>query len=180
MRRFLVSPLVLSVLALGAGPLAAQTPPTPAAKAEDVRSVDAIVKSLYDVISGPAGQKRDWDRFRSLFAPGARLIPTGRDQAGKPRLTTWTAEDYITTAGGNLEKNGFFEREIGRVVENFGKVAHAFSAYDSRRTAQDEKPFARGINSIQLFDDGTRWWIVTVFWEQESATNPIPAKYLTH
>ena len=139
---------------------------------------DAIVGTLYEVISGPAGQRRDWDRFRSLFAPGARLIPTGTGPAGVPRLLTWTPEEYLATAGGNLEKNGFFEREIGRASEQFGGVVHLFSAYESRRAVADEKPFARGINSIQLFDDGTRWWVVTVFWGQESAANPIPAKYL--
>ena len=170
----------LGVWVLGSSPtsLAGQAAAPPAAKAEDVGSVDAVVKTLYDVISGPAGQKRDWDRFRSIFVPGARLIPTGRDPAGKGRTVMWSAEDYVATAGGNLEKNGFFEREISRVMEQYGRVVHVFSTYESRRTAADEKPFARGINSIQLFDDGTRWWIVTVLWEQESAANPIPAKYL--
>ncbi len=180
MRRLLLTPIAVALLTLVANrsPLAAQAAASPVAKAEDVRSVDAVVQTLYAVISGPIGQKRDWDRFRSLFAPGARLIPTGRDPAGKPRVLTWTPEDYVTTAGGNLEKNGFFEREINRTSDQFGKVVHLFSTYESRRTVADEKPFARGINSIQLFDDGTRWWIVTVFWEQESAANPIPAKYL--
>ncbi len=184
MRRF-IAPTALGLLILSADftPLAAQSasaaPPVPAARPEDVGSVDAIIGALYHVISGPAGQKRDWDRFRSLFAPGARLMPTGRDQAGKGRMTVWSAEDYIKTAGGGLETSGFFEREIGRTVAQYGKIVQAFSAYDSRRLAADEKPFARGINSIQLFDDGTRWWIVTVLWEQDSAANPIPAKYLT-
>ena len=179
MRR-LLTPIALAALTLAAdrNPLPAQQPAPPVAKAEDVKSVDAIVHALYDVISGPIGQKRDWDRFRSLFASGARLIPTGRDPAGKPRLLTWTADDYVITAGGNLEKNGFFEREISRTSDQYGKVVHVFSSYESRRLAADEKPFARGINSIQLFDDGTRWWIVSVLWEQESAANPIPAKYL--
>lgn len=179
--RPLLARIVVGVVALTANlaPLAAQAP-APVAKPEDVSSVDAIVGALYHVISGPAGQKRDWDRFRSLFAPGARLMPTGRDPAGKGRVIVWTVEDYVKTAGGSLETNGFFEQEIGRTVEQYGKVVHAFSAYDSRRLAADEKPFARGINSIQLFDDGTRWWITTVLWEQESAANPIPAKYLKH
>ena len=178
MRRWLAR-IAFGVMALTANlaQLAAQAP-SPVAKSDDVNSIDAIVGALYQVISGPAGQKRDWDRFRSLFAPGARLMPTGRDPAGKGRLVVWSADDYIKTAGGNLETTGFFEREIGWTVEQYGKVVQVFSAYDSRRLAADDKPFARGINSIQLFDDGTRWWIVTVLWEQESVANPIPAKYL--
>jgi len=160
----------------------AQTPPAPPpppAKAEDVSSMDAIIKALYDVISGPAGQKRDWDRFRSLFAQGARLIPTGHDQAGKGRIVAvWSPDDYAKAVGGRLEQGGFFEVEIGRTVEQYGSIVQAFSSYQSKRAASDEKPFARGINSIQLYSDGSRWWIVSIFWEGETPANPIPAKYL--
>lgn len=150
----------------------------PAANPADVKSADAIIAALYDVISGPAGQKRNWDRFRSLFVPGARLMPTG-GAAGQPaRAQMLSADDYVSRAGPGLERNGFFESEIGRTTEQFGRILHAFSAYDSKRTLQDEKPFARGINSIQLLNDGTRWWIVSVYWDSERADNPIPAKYL--
>jgi hypothetical protein len=99
----------------------AQEPPAPpAAKAEDVASPDAIIAAVYDVISGPAGQARDWDRFRSLFMPGARLIPTGPRPDGGFGHSMLTAEDYVTRAGPGLERDGFFEREIHRVEERFG------------------------------------------------------------
>ena len=149
-----------------------------AARPSDVASMDAIVAALYDVISGPAGQKRDWDRFRSLFAPGARLIPTGRRFDSVQVMRTLTPEEYATTTGPQLEANGFFEREIGRAVDQFGGIAHVFSAYDSKRTPNDAQPFARGINSIQLVNDGKRWWVVTVFWDPERPDNRIPEKYL--
>ena len=183
-----LAPLVLpTILVLGTTPIAearAQAAPapaaaTPAANPADVASVDAIIAALYDVISGPAGQARNWDRMRSLFIPGARLIPTGQRPDGTVGHRVLTVEDYIATSGPQLEKNGFFEREIGRKVEQFGSVTHAFSAYDSKRTAQDEKPFARGINSIQLWNDGKRWYVVTIFWDSERPNNPSPEKYLT-
>jgi DNA-binding beta-propeller fold protein YncE len=145
---------------------------------EDVSSVDNIVAALYDVISGPAGQKRDWDRFRGLFAPGARLIPTGRRPDGTQTMRTLTPDEYATAAGPGLERNGFFEREIGRRTEQFGGVTHVFSVYDSKRLATDSVPFARGINSIQLFNDTKRWWVVTVFWDSERTDNKIPERYL--
>ena len=150
----------------------------PAARAADVESIDAIMRAIYDVISGPAGQKRDWDRFRSLMAPGARLIPTGRRADGTGGMRVWTAEEYIQTAGPQLETSGFFEREIGRKLERYGNVVHLMSAYDSKRTLADTAPFARGVNSFQLFFDGKRWWVVTIFWEQETPENPIPAALL--
>ena len=162
------------------GSLAGQAaaPPPPPAKPEDVSSVDAIMKAVYDVISGPAGQKRDWNRMRSLFWPGARLIPTGRGQDGKHGARVWTLEEYISNAGPRLEESGFFEREIGRVQEQYGNIVHLMSAYDSKRKADDAQPFARGVNSFQLLNDGSRWWVMTIFWQGETADNPIPGKFL--
>lgn len=151
---------------------------TDAADPKDVATMDAIVAALYDVISGPAGQKRNWDRFRSLFVPGARLIPTGPGPTGEVVSRVRTPEEYIQSSGPVLEQNGFFERQVSLRVERFGNIAHIFSTYEARRKADEEKPFMRGINSIQLMNDGKRWWIVTVFWQAEDARNPLPAEYL--
>jgi hypothetical protein len=153
-------------------------PATPAAAPADVESIDAILSALYDVISGPAGQKRNWDRMRSLFVPGARLIPTGRRPDGSGGMQVWTVEEYIARVGPQLEKGGFFERELARRTERFGNIVHAFSTYDSKRTLADPQPFARGINSIQLWNDGRRWWVVTIFWEGERPDNLIPERYM--
>lgn len=157
---------------------AASGAPAPAARAEDVGSPDAILTALYDVISGAKGQPRDWNRFRSLFAPGARLIPTSLRPDGGTNVRTLTPEEYATTIGPRLEAGGFFEREIARTSDAYGNIYHAFSTYESRRTKEDATPFARGINSIQLLKDGNRWWVVTIFWDSERPGNPIPAKYL--
>jgi len=154
-------------------------PSPPTANASDVASIASIVAALYDVISGPAGKKRDWDRFRSLFIPGARLIPTGKRQSGEISSRVMTVDDYATANARFLEENGFFEREVSRRTESFGNIAHVFSTYDSKHKAEDPKPFARGINSIQLMNDGKRWWIVTVFWQGEGPDNPLPEKYLS-
>jgi len=164
-------------LSLTFSPLVAQAAP-PGPRASDVQSMDAILAALYDVISGPIGQARDWDRMRNLFVPGARLIPTVYRPDSVPTLRNLSVEDYITRAGPMLEKNGFFETEIARQVERYGGVVHAFSTYESRHKADDPTPFMRGINSIQLFNDGQRWWVVTVFWEGERPDNPIPPRYL--
>jgi hypothetical protein len=164
-----------SFVALGASPVLAQDAPAP--RPADVASMDAIVTALYESISGPAGAPRDWPRLRSLLVPDARLMPTGRREGAGVRRV-WSVEEYIAAAGPGLERNGFFEREIGQRTDRFGNIAHRFSAYDSRRAASDSLPFARGINSIQLWYDGARWWILTIFWESESANVPIPAEYL--
>jgi hypothetical protein len=149
----------------------------PAANPEDVKSIDAIVKAIYECVSGPAGQKHDWQRFRSLYWPGARLIPTGRRLTGEMGTRVLSVEEYIASAQPYLEKNSFYESEVARQVNQYGHMAQVFSTYASRR-APGEEPFARGINGIDLVNDGQRWWVLTVFWENESAGNPIPKKYL--
>ena len=153
-------------------------PATPAADPADVASVDSIIGAVYDVISGPAGKKRNWDRMRSLFLPGARLIPTGPRPGGGYGSRVLTVDEYIERSSGFFEKEGFYEKEAARVSEQFGEIVHAFSTYESRHAPDDAKPFQRGINSIQLMNDGKRWWIVTIFWQGEDDKTPLPEKYL--
>jgi hypothetical protein len=151
----------------------------PAAAAADVATVDAIIAALYDVISGPAGQARDWNRFRSLFVSEARLVSAGVPRGGTmARARVLSIEDYVEASGPLLEERGFFEREIGRVTERFENMVHAFSTYESRSTA-DGAVFQRGMNSIQLLHDGERWWIVTVMWWGVGPDFTISEKYLS-
>jgi hypothetical protein len=147
----------------------------------DVASLDAIITAAYDAISGPAGKKRDWDRERSLFIPGACLIPTamepGKENA-KVAPQILDIEGFIARVEAYFADHGFYETEIARRTEQFGNLAHVWSTYESRHDIDDPTPFMRGINSIQLFHDGQRWWIVTIYWQHESAEHPIPEKYL--
>jgi hypothetical protein len=177
--------LPLSVLVLSAGEAVAQATPVPhpvslsvpPAKPEDVASIDAILSALYGVISGPVGQARDWNRMRSIFIPGGRLMPTAVRPDGSVVTRLMEVNDYIATSGAMLERVGFTEREIARRVEQYGHIAHVFSTYEGR--TETDSTVMRGINSIQLLNDGTRWWVVSVYWEAEGPNNPLPAKYLS-
>jgi len=147
----------------------------------DVESIDAIISAAYDSISGPPG-KRDWNRERSLFIPGARLIPMAENAGetspgGEITPHMLDIDGFIARVGDYLEKNGFFEREIARRTEQFGHIAHVWSTYESRHNEDDPQPFMRGINSIQLVYDDNRWWIVTIYWQHESSDDPIPEIY---
>jgi hypothetical protein len=147
----------------------------------DFSSIDAIIIAAYAGISGPAGKKRDWERQRALFFPGARLIPTAMGAGvndGRLGPQFLDHDDYVARVEPYFEQNGFYEKEIARRTEQVGQIAHVWSTYESRHSEDDPVPFMRGINSIQLFHDGTRWWIVNIFWQHESAADPIPAKYL--
>lgn len=178
--------LLLTIFSIAAF---SQTPsPSPAAvtvaavkeaNPADVASLDAIMKAVYDVISGDAGQKRDWDRFRSLFHKDAKLIPSGKNpQTGVSRATFLTPEDYVTRSGPVLEGQGFHERELARHVDQYGSIAQVFSTYHAFRKKDDKEPFLRGINSFQLWNDGKRWWVIGIYWLAETPDNPIPKEYL--
>lgn len=160
-------------------PAVPATAPVKEANPADVASLDAIMKAVYDVISGDAGQKRDWDRFRSLFHKDAKLIPSGKNpQTGVSRATFLTPEDYVTRSGPVLERDGFHERELARHVDQYGSIAQVFSTYHAFRKKDDKEPFLRGINSFQLWNDGKRWWVINIYWQAETPDNPIPKEYL--
>jgi len=127
----------------------------------DISSIDAIIHASYDVISGPAGQPRDWHRFRSLFIPGARLMPviSGAD----PHVRVLTPDDYIRRVEPIFAKESFWERETTRDEKTIGRIAHVLSHYESLHSL-DGPPFETGTNSIQLFCDDQRWWIVSIMW----------------
>ena len=149
----------------------------PAAKSEDVDSIDHVLVALYVVISGPPGD-RDWNRFRSLFLPGAHLTSVGKAADGSVRVHPNTVDDYVNRSGAYFLKNGFFESPIHSRIETFGNIAQVFSSYESRH-ALGEAPFARGINGLQLLNDGKRWWIVSILWDEERPDNPLPKEFAT-
>ncbi len=147
---------------------------------DDLSSIDAIINAAYAVISGPAGQPRDWERERALFLPGARLIPTAakageNESALAPQFLD--TEAYIARVEPYFREHGFYEAEVARRTEQFGRIAHVWSTYESRYREDDPLPFMRGINSFQLFHDGARWWIVNIYWQHENAAHPIPKRY---
>ena len=155
----------------------AETRPAPLANPADVDSIQHIIAAVYDVISGQAGAPRNWDRFRSLYYPGARMIPSRREEGGKVSARAYTVEEYIERSSPFFAKEGFYESPVSQRVEVWDHIAHVWSTYESRH-AKGGQPFARGINSFQLIHDGTRWWVLTVYWEGEDPAHPLPENYL--
>jgi hypothetical protein len=176
--------LALSIPALAQSPSKSPAPQqqatpqaasTPSARPDDVKSIDSILVALYGVISGPAGE-RDWNRFRSLFLPQARLTSATKRPDGTWRIYPMGVEDYVKGAGDYFAQHAFFESPIVSRAQTFGNVSQVFSSYESRH-ALGEVPFARGINSFQLLYDGHRWWVVSILWDEERSDNPIPREF---
>ncbi len=145
---------------------------------KNVSTLDATINTLYTIISGEKGQERNWELFKYLFKPHAKLIPSGKVSDTLYGVKYLSPKKYIETSGKWLVDNGFFEKEINRKTETFGNITHVFSTYEAYKTASSETLLMRGINSIQLLFDGKRWWIINIYWTQESKSNPIPEMYL--
>jgi len=148
----------------------------------DVASPEAIVAATYESIARAPGENYDWDRFSSLYLPGARLIPNTEQRGGQ--FDVLTVQDFIDWIDeftlpilGTEQDRGFSESGISNTIERFGDIAHVFSTYEKHYWG-DDRNLGRGINTFQLvFNDG-RWWIVSVAWDEETGAGPIPEEYL--
>ncbi len=128
---------------------------------DGLTTLSGIINLSYELISGPAGQSRDWNRFRSLYAPGARLMPVVG--GAQPHVRVLSPEDYIRRVEPIFAVESFYERETSREEKIIGRIAHVLSHYESLRDLNGPA-FETGTNSMQLFFDDTRWWIVSVMW----------------
>ena len=173
----LVAILMFSGAAVAQADKAPIDVPTIAPLPTDVASLDGLIAAYYDVISGPAGQPRQWSRDRTLYIPEIRFVAMSLAKDGKPVAHKMSHQEFVDGSNAGLVKDGFYEKEIHRETQRFGNIAHIFSTYESRIKA-DGPVIARGINSLEAFWDGKRWWIASAIWDEERADNPMPAEYL--
>jgi len=186
MRRFKPILLVVVAFALLANASTAQTKsptkkthikvPKIAPRPEDVGSLDGIIAAFYDVISGPAGKPRQWSRDRTLYISEIKFLEPRRSK-GQITAMVMDHQTYVDKVNAPMVADGFFEREIHRVTQKFGNIVHVYSTYESRNS-ENGPVIARGINSLELFNDGKRWWISFAQWDDEGPNNPIPKQFL--
>jgi hypothetical protein len=133
----------------------------------DRSDVGAVVDEIYAMISGPAGP-RDWARQRAIFHPDARQVRTWIGEDGRPAMKIMDPAQYEADTTPFFAANPFYEVEIGRRMDLFGNIAHVWSAYEARRSPDDEAPERRGINSIQLVRDSDGLWsVLAMVWDNE-------------
>jgi len=147
-----------------------------AARPEDVASIDGIMQAFYEVVNIAPNAPRQWARDRTLYSPWIRFVATGKSPSGRPEVTTWTHQQLVD-ATEPLIRKGFREREIHRIEHRYGHIAHVDSTYETIIGLEKTKQ-SRGVNSIELYFDGARWWISSVMWQSEDAEHPIPATLL--
>lgn len=156
----------------------------PTARPTDVETPEAVVAAIYEVVTKKPGEAFQWDRFRTLFVPGALLLPNMAQTQGTPRQ--FSVDSYIATIDsawalnfpqGSPRDRGFVEREVHVRWERFGDIAHVFSTYE-KRLWTDTTARGRGINTIQLVRRFGRWWVVAMAWDEATPALAIPAQYL--
>ena len=147
-------------------------------RAEDVSTLDGIVKAYYEVVSGPADQARQWDRDATLYIPNVRFIIIREDPAGKTTAQSMTHQEFVDSSDASLRGKAFYEHEIHRITHRAGNVAHLLST--SEHASSSTGPVeGRSVDSLELFWDGTRWWITNVsIWDVESSRHPLPTEFL--
>lgn len=168
--RLLLSAFIFTLLT----PVTVFSQPFP--RSEDVETIEGIMKAYYEVVSGPAGEPRQWERDRSLHHPDAQIIIIGNDAAGNIIPNIQTLAEFHERSG-NLSTSGFFEYEISRVVSRHGANAHVWSTYEWR-SEKDGPIGGQGVNSIQLYHDGNRWWITGWTFDGRNDAPPVPDAYL--
>jgi len=164
----------VSINSLKSSPIIGES--SPAVDQADVSSIDAIVKALYASITFREGEKPNLEQLRSLFNPKAPFIRITPDAVNKMDLDSFISSFSERIKTGAMKS--FYEGEISRKTHDFGSIAQVFTTYNKGINKKDPKSMVRGINSIQLFHDGQRWWISSILWQDETENNPIPHKYL--
>ncbi|RDZ28237.1 hypothetical protein [Lysobacter silvisoli] len=134
---------------------------------QDTQDIERCVRAIYASISGPAGAPRDWARFRYLQHPQARSLRTVVEADGSTHAMVFDADSYIANVEPFFAANDFYEVEIDRRVQRFGQVAHVWSLYEARPTADSPVLLKRGANSIQLCHEHGRWWVFSTIWDNE-------------
>lgn len=170
-----IAALCAALLLLAATPMTAKAQDDVAVRPEDVETIDGVMAAFYEVVSGPVGEPRQWARDRTLWLPGAAVVPTRDGPDGAPQAEVLDPAGFAARTDEFLVREGFEEREIHRVTRRFGDIAHVFSTYEWKTAAGDT---GRGVNSLELFHDGKRWWIAAAIWDSETAQDPIPPELL--
>jgi hypothetical protein len=146
---------------------------------KDLSTVDGVIHTLYEVISGPAGEVRNWNLFRLLFAPEARMYIAVPDKNNTTALKMITPEQYVERNKTRLADIGFNEQELYRITNSYGAGTQIFSTYESHFTNKDGvEEIIKGINNIQLYFNGERYFIVSIFWDADAKNIQVPERYL--
>lgn len=147
-------------------------------RVDDVSSIDGMIKAYYEVVSGPAGQPRDWGRDATLYIPGIRFVMISKNKSGKTTSQSMSHQEFVDGGDASMVAKGFYEHEIHRITHRAGDVAHVLST--SEHTAAPNGPSqGRSVDSLDLYWDGSRWWIASATIWEVGTGDSLPSEFLS-
>jgi Putative lumazine-binding len=155
---------------LVAPPLCAQS----AAPAAEARSVEQVVRDVYDLVSWKDGNTPDWDVVRDVFIPQAIVVlrypPALQVMSVDEFLLDWLRfEDQLAERGAD----GFTEKVVSAHTTEFGDIAHVHVVYESS-IPDSGRPARPGVDLWSLIRMDGRWKVVSVVNELPREDLPVP------
>lgn len=142
---------------------------------EDVSTINGLMKAFYEVVSGEAGEKRQWERDLSIHNPKA-VYSYMSNVNGELQQVTLSLEEFHKETDNMVLETAFYETEINREVKIYGNIANVWSTYETR-LEKNGIVARRGINSVQLFYSKNKWEIISLIFDRETANNRIPITF---
>ncbi len=136
-----------------------------------VKTIEGTIGEIYKIISGERGENRNWEAFRQLFTPDAQFSVLSHDKTGNGKVKTFTLEEFVRVGMDAYEKDGFVEKPLKTVINQYNGIANVFQSYYAKELDFEEE----GVNSLQLIFDGKRWWITSVLWTSNGNGVELPA-----
>jgi hypothetical protein len=133
---------------------------------DDTSRIESVIQTFYEVISGPAGHERDWDKMRALFVPGASLVSSSVALGASPPEAIDVGA-YVRRLAAWANQQGFFETGHIHRIEMFGNIATVVSMYEARHHPDESEPFRRGVCFMQMLGDGEQWRLTSMIWRDD-------------
>lgn len=147
--------------------------------ADDRRAIRATLDELYAAFAFDPGGEANWNAIRALCAEGAAFLAPGAE--GRPPRATildeFLADFRAWVASPAVAATGMHERITGVRLDGFGRIAHAFVAFEGCAPG-DGRTLTRGLDSLQLVRDGGRWRLVSFTTQYETPALALPERFV--
>jgi hypothetical protein len=132
---------------------------------EGEKEIKKLIDNFYSIISGKEEEERDWNSFRTLFYGNAHLTSTRFNSNNECIAIPKDVESYISGLDKFLKSNEFYEYGFNYEISIIGNISQVHSEYEAKKSLKDNNPIKKGVNLVQLINDGHRWRIVSMLWE---------------
>ncbi|SCZ00860.1 nuclear transport factor 2 family protein [Alkaliphilus peptidifermentans] len=132
------------------------------------KEIQYAIDKFYKIISGSAGERRNWNEFKSLFFSEDSSLASMKYNADKECITKgMDVESYIVGLCDFLKSNDFYEYGFNYEIKVIGSIASVYSEYAAKRKKEDSNIIKSGVNLVQLIHNGHEWKIHSMLWQDQ-------------